>query len=92
LSGYSNSEYLQLKVTPNAARTAITGYGNGYLQVKLAAPPVKGKANRELIDFLSRTLGVKRSTITIVKGMTGRNKVINVEGLTRQEIIDRILR
>ena len=70
----SNSDYLQLKVTPNAARNAITGYVNGLLHVKIVASPIKGKANRELIDLLSCVLGVKKSAISIVKGVKGALK------------------
>jgi uncharacterized protein (TIGR00251 family) len=85
-----NNDYLYLKVTPNAGRSEITGETGGILQVKVAAPPVKGKANRELIALLSRLLGVKKPAITIVKGQTSRNKVVIIEGLKRDEIIDRL--
>ena len=44
---------LAIKVTPNAGRNEITGFKDGVLQVRIAAPPDKGKANKELIDFLS---------------------------------------
>jgi uncharacterized protein (TIGR00251 family) len=60
------------------------------LQLKIAAPPEKGKANQELIDFLSRLLDVKKSSISIVKGATGRNKYIAVKGLTPGEIVKRL--
>jgi uncharacterized protein (TIGR00251 family) len=92
LSDENKSDYIYLKVTPNASRTSITGETEGVLQVKVAAPPVKGKANRELLDFLSRILGVSRSAITIVKGGTSRNKVVSVEGMNRKEIIDRLIK
>lgn len=84
------SAYLNLKVTPNAGRSEITGEVGGILHVKVAAPPVKGKANRELIGLLSRTLGVKKSAITIVKGQTSHNKTITVEGMKREEIMERL--
>jgi len=58
--------------------------------VKIAAPPEKGKANRELIDFLSRVLVVKKASISIVKGETGRNKLIAIAGLDPDEIIKRL--
>jgi len=77
-------------VTPNAAHNSITGYKDDVLQVKIAAPPVKGKANRELIALLSQVLGVKKSAIAIVKGQTSRNKAITIEGLSGKEIIERL--
>ena len=85
------SHCLRLTVTPNASRNEIVGFTDGVLRVKIAAPPVKGKANRELIVFLSRALGVTRSSLTITKGLTSRNKVIAVEGLSRDDILKRIL-
>jgi uncharacterized protein len=81
---------LEIRVTPNAGRNEITGWKNGSLQVKVAAPPEKGEANKELVDFLSRSLGVRKSAISIITGLTGRNKTITVEGMNRDEIINKI--
>ncbi len=81
---------LQIKVHPGASRNEIAGFTGGVLQVKIAAPPEKGKANRELTDFLSRILGVKKSSISIIKGETGRNKLIAIEGLDSDAIIKRL--
>ena len=85
-----SSNLLQLKVTPNARRSEITGFSEGVLQVRIAAPPVKGKANRELTALVSRILGVKKSAITIVRGQTSRNKVISIEGLSGEDIMRRL--
>ena len=84
------SQRLSVKVTPNAGRSEITGFSDGILRVRIAAPPVEGKANRELIDLLSRALGVGRSSLTIIKGQTSRQKVVAVDGLSREEIIKRL--
>jgi uncharacterized protein (TIGR00251 family) len=86
----SDSNWLYLKVTANASQNEITGFTSGVLQVKIAAPPVKGKANKELIAFLSQALGVSKSSLSIVKGHTSRNKVIAIEGLSHEEIISRL--
>lgn len=48
---------ISLRVYPNAVKNEVMGITNGVLQVRVSAPPVKGKANKELIDFLSRILG-----------------------------------
>lgn len=58
--------------------------------MKIAAPPEKGKANRALIDFLSDLLDVRKSAVTIVKGETGRDKLIAVEGLAPAAVIERL--
>jgi uncharacterized protein (TIGR00251 family) len=81
---------LEVKVTPNASRNAVTGWRDDVLRVKIAAAPEKGKANRELIDFLGRLLQVKNSDIIIVKGEASRNKLIEIKGFNREEIIARI--
>jgi uncharacterized protein (TIGR00251 family) len=86
----SRETRLTVKVTPNAGRNEITGLTGDILRVRIAAPPEKGKANKELIDFLSEGLGVKKSDISIVSGLASRNKVIVISGIGRQEINNRI--
>jgi uncharacterized protein (TIGR00251 family) len=89
-NSHNKSSRLSVKVTPNAGRSEITGLTGGVLQVKIAAPPVKGRANKELIEFLGKALGVKKSSLAIVKGQTSRNKVIGIEGITSEEIVRRL--
>ena len=81
---------LAIKVTPNASRNEITDFKDGVLQLKIAAPPLKGKANKEIIDFLSRVLGVKKSSIAIIRGLTSRNKIIAIEEMSGDEVLKRI--
>jgi uncharacterized protein len=81
---------LAVKVSPNAGKNEITGLKEDVLQVRIAAPPDKGKANKELIDFLSEQLGLKKSAIAITRGLTSRNKVISVTGISREEMIKRL--
>ena len=79
-----------MRVHPNAARSEVIGFTDEVLQVKVAAPPVKGKANKELIAFLSKALGVSKGSITLVKGQTSRNKVIAIDVLNTGDIIKRL--
>ena len=81
---------ISLRVYPDAARSQIVGFSGGILRVKVAAPPVKGKANKELIAFLSQLLGIGKSSLAILKGHASRNKVITIDGL-RQEAIKKRL-
>lgn len=81
---------LQLRVYPNARRDEAAGFTDGVLQVKIAAPPVKGKANKELVAFLSEALGVSQGSLTIIKGHTSRSKVIAIDGLSQEDIIKRL--
>ena len=81
---------LQLRVHPNAAKSEVVDFADGVFQVRVAAPPVKGKANKELIAFLSQALGVGKSSLTITKGHTSRSKVIAVDGLSQEDIFKRL--
>ena len=82
--------HINMQIQPNARRNEVLGFEYGVLRVKIAAPPVKGKANRELIDFLSKLLGVSKGSITIEKGLTSRRKVIAFEGLSQAQILERL--
>jgi hypothetical protein len=68
----------------------VLGFEDGVLKVKIAAPPVKGRANRELIEFLSQLLKVSKSSITLEKGATSRRKVISINGLSQAEVSKRL--
>jgi uncharacterized protein (TIGR00251 family) len=81
---------ITLHVQPNAKRNEVLKLEDGVLHVKIAAPPVKGKANKELIDFLSNLLGVGKGAITIDKGFTSRTKVVAITGLDHESIMKRL--
>ena len=87
---FEGSVFISVRVYPNAAKNEVAGFSDGVWQVRVSAPPVKGKANRELTAFLSEVLGVSRSSLTIVKGHTSRNKVITIDGLSQEEIVRRL--
>jgi uncharacterized protein (TIGR00251 family) len=67
-----------VRVSPGAAKTRVAGEHDGALKVLVNAPPEKGKANKELIAFLAKTLGVKKSAVSLVSGETSRTKRIAV--------------
>lgn len=74
---------LFVKVTPNARRSEMAGWsederGRPVLLVRLAAPPVDGKANRELVEFLSDALGCAKSRVILVRGEGARQKVLEI--------------
>jgi uncharacterized protein (TIGR00251 family) len=81
---------ISLRVSPNAPRNEVVGFSDGILRVKIAAPPLRGKANRELVAFLSRLLGVSQSSLAIIKGHTSRSKTVAVSGLSQQEVLGRL--
>lgn len=69
---------LLVLVVPRASRTELSGLHEGRLRVRVAAPPVEGKANKELVAFFSKLLGVGKSAVAIERGESGRRKVIRV--------------
>ena len=73
-------------VQPRASRTEIAGPHGDAIKVRLAAPPVEGAANKELIAFLAKRLGVPKSAVRIVKGTHGRHKVVEVEGILEEKV------
>lgn len=77
---------ISIRVTPRAKKNEIVSIlADSTIKIKLAAPPVEGKANVELIKFLSKVLGVKKSNLEIVAGKTGRDKLVSVLTLTPAE-------
>ncbi len=78
---------LEVKVSPRARRNEIVGWHQDrMLIVKIAAPPVQGKANEELVHFLAEQLGISADDIAIVRGHTSKQKVLEIAGLTEEEI------
>jgi uncharacterized protein (TIGR00251 family) len=71
---------LRVKVQPRARKNAITGTVGDALKVALTAPPVEGKANAALIEFLAKVFEIPRSSITIASGETSRLKIVNIHG------------
>jgi uncharacterized protein (TIGR00251 family) len=69
---------IEVRVIPNAKKRAITRSGS-QLKVKLVSSPREGKANKELIGYLSGVFGVKRSAIRIVRGEKERDKVVSID-------------
>lgn len=76
---------LEVRVQPRSSRNQITGVQEGALKVKLTAPPVDGEANAALIEFLARLFGVSRGSVTILRGETGRIKLVGIHGLSAGE-------
>jgi uncharacterized protein (TIGR00251 family) len=86
---------ISVKVSPGARKNNITSYSDSVLRVKIAAPPVEDKANKGLIAYLSKMLGVRKSAITIEKGQTSRNKIISIVEIDEARLnsaIDVVLR
>ena len=77
---------LEVRVIPNASRTAVTGTRDEEIVLRVNAPAVEGKANRAAIVYLSRAFGVRRSAVRILSGEKGRHKKIEIVGLDSGEV------
>jgi uncharacterized protein (TIGR00251 family) len=80
-----------VRVHPRANKDAITGELGDALKVALTAPPVEGKANDACIAFCAKLLKVPRSSVSIAAGLTSRNKVVRVAGLSAEEVRARLV-
>ena len=63
---------------PGAKRSEISGLHGGRLKMRIAAPPLEGRANEALIDFLAQRLGLSRSKLRVLKGLQGRAKLVEI--------------
>ena len=76
LSGTPDGTLLKLRVTPGAKKSEIMGEAGGRLRIRLQAPPVEGKANRELVRFIARELGLKKNRVALAGGEKSREKTV----------------
>ena len=81
---------ITVQVQPNASQNKLTRFEQGVWYLRIAAPPIKGRANQELLKFLSDILGVSKSSLTIEKGMTSKRKLIAIRGLGQNEVMRRL--
>lgn len=78
LSAHADGSLLRVVVTPNAPRTRMDGLHDGCLRVRLAAPPVDGKANEALLAWLASELGLAQRQLQLLRGQTARRKQVLV--------------
>jgi uncharacterized protein (TIGR00251 family) len=72
---------LAVRVQPRAKRDEVAGERAGAVVIRIAAPPVDGKANAALCRFVAQRAGVPRSAVSVVRGESARDKLLRVEGI-----------
>jgi uncharacterized protein len=82
---------IALHVQPGAKRTELIGTYGDALKIKIAAPPVDGKANAELLRFMARKCGAPARDVTLAYGETSRDKGVNFTGLTAAHIFEKLI-
>lgn len=75
-----------VKLHPKAKRERISGLLGDALKLEITAPPINGRANEACISFFSKVLKVPRSSITIAAGLSSRNKVIRITGISAASV------
>jgi len=76
----TNAMIIKIRVLPRSSRNEVVGeMADGTLKVKLTAPPVDGKANEALVELLAEHFDISKSKIKIVRGLTSKNKVIEIK-------------
>lgn len=86
----SNGVRLDVEVKLRAQKSCVLGVKGERLSVALAAAPVDGAANQELIDTLAQHFGVPRRQVRILAGAKSRRKVVELDGLTAREVQQRL--
>lgn len=86
ISTLNNKTHLRIYVQPGASKNEIVGpYGDPpRLKIKIKAPPEDGKANLEVISFLSKTLGISKTSIELIRGQTSRQKDLVIDMLEEE--------
>lgn len=92
LDSHPDGVILPVSVHPGARRNEIRGEQNGQLKVGVTQAPEKGKANKAVIELLSKSLGLRKSQITLLSGETSRQKRFLIGGVAPDELAERIER
>lgn len=87
---HTEGALLSVRVQPRASRRRIVGPHGGALKVAITAPPVDGAANKDLIDYLASAFGVPRGRLRLLRGATGRSKVVLFEDLAPEALAERV--
>lgn len=82
---------ITVHVVPRARQTEVAGRHGDAVKIRVAAPPVDGAANTELVRFVAKRLGVPRSAVRINSGASGRRKTLSVDGVTTDAANARLL-
>lgn len=91
ISDINNDTVLSLKLVPNSSFSKIIDYTDEYIRVKISAPAIENKANKELINFLSDLLKINKSKIQIISGEKSKIKKVLIKDTNSEEITQKIM-
>ncbi len=81
---------LKIKVQPNSSKNGIEKVENGLLKIKLTSPPIEGKANKDLIKFLSKLFSIPKMNFEIIQGEKSRIKTVKISGISLENLIKKV--
>lgn len=81
---------IEVHLQPGAANNEIMSLRDGMLRVRVTAAPHKGQANRALLTLLAQILALSRNNLSLIRGNTSRHKVIAIQGLSPEELQQRL--
>jgi hypothetical protein len=80
----------EVLLQPRSSRNEISGIHEDCLKIRIASPPVEGKANQACIDFIARSLGLRRSEVEMISGHTSRRKRLLARNITIEDFKRRL--
>jgi len=81
---------LELYIQPRASKSEVSGLHDGVIKIRIAAPARENAANLALVKYVSNQLGVAKRSVRIVAGQASRRKVLEIDGLTWEEIAEKL--
>lgn len=87
---YPDGVIINVRVQPRASRNELGGLYGEAVRLRLTAPPVDGAANAACVEFLAGLFKIPRHQIEIISGLTGRNKIIKLYGIKRDEVLAKL--
>ncbi len=78
---------IRVRLTPKSGRNEIVGWRDELLLVRVTAPPVDGKANAALERLIAKALGIPKRDVSIVSGTHGREKTVEIAGISHDEVV-----
>ena len=86
ITATATGSLLRLRVQPRTSSERLDGLRDGYICLRLTAPPVEGAANAACLAFLAKTLGVNRAQLRLQAGIKSRDKLVHITGLTPAQV------
>jgi uncharacterized protein (TIGR00251 family) len=90
-SRHGEAVRLSVQVLPNAKKTEVVGLIDGALKIRLKAQPIEGQANEELIRFIATQIKLPKKQISVVRGLTSRQKIIEIKTQQECDVVSQML-